>query len=383
MKKLSLIGLLFSGVALLADSIHLTNQTGSAAYFSMYNPYSREWQGPFCVNPGEKVFADAITYRDMRAYVIDGEGKKHDCYITPSLQQDLIEPYLYDHIVAIVPCEKSCSGFSCQVKKIEQTSFLPNIAQMSCDALPQVIHGTISSKIMREATVAGVSLKERAKKLFQTLNLKERAKKLYNRAIALAKKGGAKSKELLSKANFIGNAVKEADEAQKAFDECREKHCLPEIKKVDKWVLRHGERARLRLGRARREKSRCYGSKCSTEQKRDSKAIGRMVASILALEAILTTVALGAAAAGIYYDDQRMRKVELKRQESEVSARLEEKRKAEESEQRASAELQKLEEERKVSELLEKGRGAVEKRSVSPIYEAPASDSILLPSAPS
>ncbi len=60
------------------------------------------------------------------------------------------------------------------------------------------------------------------------LSLKEQARKFKQKAIELAKKGGAQSKKLWDKINFMGNAQKEYGVAQTLLEECQMKRCKSE-----------------------------------------------------------------------------------------------------------------------------------------------------------
>lgn len=72
----------------------------------------------------------------------------------------------------------------------------------------------------------------------QALNLKERAQAIKQKTIELFQKGGAKSKELWNKINFLGRAIKEVDEATKDFKLCRKKYCT-ELRKA---MVKAGEK---------------------------------------------------------------------------------------------------------------------------------------------
>lgn len=138
-KNLLFIIALLSGGTFFADSIYLTNRTNLPAYFLMIT--DRNPQGPFCVQPGEKVYVDALTYKWIQAHVQDGEGAErieYPCYVTQDVKRDLANPWHYDHIVAIEPCKPYCEGLKFQIKKIHQTRTRPKRAQEICSEMSTV-----------------------------------------------------------------------------------------------------------------------------------------------------------------------------------------------------------------------------------------------------
>ena len=107
-KVLLLIISSLSVCSIFADSIKITNKTNLTAFFTMYYPNGTP-QGPFCVMPGEKIFADndqivgfdAVTYRRMSAYIVHDDGTKENCFIAKDLQANIRIPFLYNHYTAI------------------------------------------------------------------------------------------------------------------------------------------------------------------------------------------------------------------------------------------------------------------------------------------
>lgn len=132
-KSILLTILLLSSSAVLADSITLTNATNMPAYFTV-NMLTGP-QGPFCVRPGKKVFADALTYRGMSAYLVDADGNTYTCHIGRGLREDLQTPGLYNHSVAITPCRIYCDGNQFQATTVPRSSIPRTVARTTCGTI--------------------------------------------------------------------------------------------------------------------------------------------------------------------------------------------------------------------------------------------------------
>jgi hypothetical protein len=169
-------------------------------------------------------------------------------------------------------------------------------------------------------------------------SLKERAEQLTQKAIALAKKGGAKSKELWDKINFMGKANKELNAAKKMLGECQMKHC-----KTEKEAYEKVDSAKNKF-----ELKACT-QQCPNELKRLNRAIIKKRAAVFYLSAILT----GSSIAGLGIT---------------VTA-IEE---TPEEEKRASQKIEQELEERRHAKLIEKGqRGSEDWERPSVLYKIP------------
>ncbi len=125
------------------------------------------------------------------------------------------------------------------------------------------------------------------------LSVKERAEHIKQKAIAVAKKGGAKSKELWNKINFIGKAQKEFNAAKKILRECQLKHC-----KIEKKAY---EGLRSQTNKIALDK--CSQQQCPNEQKRFDQVDRKLMLGSIALAAIITPLMITGLAVAIGDDD--------------------------------------------------------------------------------
>ncbi len=136
-KVLLLIISSLSVCSIFGDSIKITNKTNLTAFFTMHS--RNAIQGPFCVQPGEKIFAHAVTYVRMLAYVVHDDGTKENCFIDRDLQENIRMSWPYDHITAIERCSNSnlCEGRNFQVKITPDTRSRAKPAQKLCSKKPR------------------------------------------------------------------------------------------------------------------------------------------------------------------------------------------------------------------------------------------------------
>ncbi len=149
MKKYLLLSVLYlSASSLFADSIHIQNNTKLNAVFTMSSGGIEQYKklsqftldpkgvgdGPFCVPPGDVIFAHAERYTQLSVYILYPDGTKEECFIDPNVVEKLKRGGQRDLVVVIERCSNPslCAGSNFKVKNGRVNKRLKKFAQHFC-----------------------------------------------------------------------------------------------------------------------------------------------------------------------------------------------------------------------------------------------------------